>query len=209
MISYSSLFTSITTIVSTHVKLPSRAIASIKKIGAVKLSNNLTLTRVLCVLSFTFHLTLASKLIKNLRYCLTFLIRYCFIQNLYYWRTIGVGKEEAGLLFLLQENKVSAQAAFFPSFQQYASFNSIKQPSYDVLYYRLGHSSISRIRLLQKHVPKIPCKSNSICPICLMAKQHKLPFQISNSVSLLPFDLIHCDIWVPLATKSINCSVFF
>ena len=34
----------------------------------------------------------------------------------------------------------------------------------------LGHPSISRIRLLQKHVPAISCTSDSICKICPMAK---------------------------------------
>jgi hypothetical protein len=83
-----------------------------------------------------------------------------------------VGEEEVGLFVLLQENKVSAQAqaASFPSFQQHVSFSSIKQPSHDVWHYRLRHPSISRIRLLQKHVPDSQCKSDSICSICPMAK---------------------------------------
>jgi hypothetical protein len=42
-----------------------------------------------------------------------------------------------------------------------------------------------------------------------MAKQHKLSFPVSTSVSQFPFDLVHCDIWGPLATKSINGSIFF
>jgi hypothetical protein len=48
MISYPSLFTSITAIVSTHVKLPNGSIASITHIGTVKLSEDLTLTEVFC-----------------------------------------------------------------------------------------------------------------------------------------------------------------
>jgi hypothetical protein len=89
MISCSSLFTTITTIVSTHVNLPNGAKASV------------TLTGVLCVPYFSFNLILASKLLKNLHCCLIFFVGYCFIQSLHHWRTIGVAKEEAGLFYLL------------------------------------------------------------------------------------------------------------
>ena len=53
------------------------------------------------------------------------------------------------------------------------------------------------------------CNLDSICSICPITKQHRLPFSNSNFVSLSPFDLIHCDIWGPLATKSINGYAFF
>jgi hypothetical protein len=208
MVSSPSLFTSITAIVSTHVNLPNGSIAAVTHIGTIKLSENLTLTEVLCVPSFTFNLISASKLIKTLRCCLIFLAGYCFIQNLYHWRTIGVGEEQAGLFYLLQDDKVSATRSI-PSFEQHIAFNSIKKPSLDVWHYRLGHPSISRIKLLHEHVSEISCNSESVCPICPLAKQHKLSFPVSTSVSKSPFDLVHCDIWGPLATKSINGSAYF
>jgi hypothetical protein len=193
MVSSPSFFTSITAIVSTSVHLPNGSIAAVTHIGTIKLSNNLTLTEVLCVPSFTFNLISASKLIKTLRCCLIFFAGYCFIQNLHHWRTIRVGKEEAGLFYLLQDNKVPASVSI-PSFEQHVSFNSIKKPSLDVWHYRLGHPSISRIKLLHEHVSEISCNSESVCPICPLAKQHKLSFPVSTSVSKSPFDLVHCDI---------------
>ena len=102
-----------------------------------------------------------------------------------------------------------AQAISIPSFHQHASLSSIKQPSHDIWHYRLGHPSTSRISLLHACIPKISCKPENVCLICPMEKQHKLPFPISISVSKSPFDLIHCDIWGPLATKSVNGSSFF
>ena len=33
------------------------------------------------------------------------------------------------------------------------------------------------------------------CPICHLAKQKRLPFPISNSVSISAFELLHLDIW--------------
>jgi hypothetical protein len=129
---------------------------------------------------------------------------------LHHWRTIGVAKEEAGLFYLLLGNEVSSNTlAYVPSFHKHVSFNSIKEPSCDLWHYRLGHPSNSRIRLIQSIVPAISCKQNEICPICSLAKQHKLPFPISVSISEFPFDLLHCDVWGPMATSSINGSKFF
>jgi hypothetical protein len=107
MISCSSIFTSITVVVSSHVKLPNGSIAIVTHIGTVTLLENLTLIGVLCVYFFTFNLISTSKFIKNLRCCLIFLARFCFIQSLYHWRMIGVAKEETGLFYLLQNNEVS------------------------------------------------------------------------------------------------------
>jgi hypothetical protein len=53
------------------------------------------------------------------------------------------------------------------------------------------------------------CKQNEICPICPLAKQHKLPFPVSVSISEFLFDLLHYDVWGPIATSSINGSKFF
>jgi hypothetical protein len=85
MISCSSLFTSITTVVSSHVKLPNGSIAIVTHIGTVSLSEKLTLNGVLCVPPFTFNLIFASKLIKNLRCCLIFLAGFYFYFYFYFY----------------------------------------------------------------------------------------------------------------------------
>jgi hypothetical protein len=126
------MFTTIIVVVSTYVKLPNGSIANVTHIGIVIISETFTLTRVLCVHSFTFNLISATKLIKFLNCCLIFLVEYCFIQSLHNWRTIGVGEEVAGLFDLMQANKVSANAFIsspsIPSFLKHLSFNSIKDP---------------------------------------------------------------------------------
>jgi hypothetical protein len=74
---------------------------------------------------------------------------------------IGIAKEEAGLFYLLSDNKVSSNAsASVPSFHKHVSFNSIKEPFCDLWHYRLGHPSNFRIRLIQSIIPAIPCKQN-------------------------------------------------
>jgi hypothetical protein len=168
-----------------RVKLLNGAITSVTHIGNVKISDSLILTGVLCVPSFNFNLISASKLIKHLHCCLIF--RY-------------------GLYYLLQpphfDSAANSSSRVFST--------SIKDSSNaEVWHYKLGHPSSSRINLFHQLVPSVPCDSHNVCTICPLAKQHRFPFSNSTSVSKSHFDLIHCDIWGPFSTKSINGSTFF
>ena len=62
MISCSSMFTTITAVVFTHVKLLNGSIANVTHIGTVTIEETLTLTGVLCVPSFTFNLISATQM---------------------------------------------------------------------------------------------------------------------------------------------------
>jgi hypothetical protein len=97
MISFVTLFTSITAVVSHKVKLPNGHFAPVTHIGTVQLSEHLILTKVLCVPSFSFNLIYASQLFRDIHCCLIFIAGYCFIQNLHTWRTIGMGRQRGGL----------------------------------------------------------------------------------------------------------------
>jgi hypothetical protein len=123
-----------------------------------------------------------------------------------------VGEEVAGLFYLMQANKVSTNASIstplIPSFFKHLSFNSIKDLSCNLWHYRLGHSH-SRIKLIQTIVPSISCIQESVCPTCPLSKQRKLPFPISSSFSTFVFELLHCDVWGPMAINSISGSRFF
>jgi hypothetical protein len=114
--------------------------------------------------------------------------------------TIGVGKQQGGLFYLL--NKPLFHSA------QVCSV-SIKDVSTDLWHYRLGHLSNSRMKLLANFIPSVSCTFESICTVCPLAKQHRLPFSSSTFVSQSLFDMIHCDIWGPFAVKSNNNSFFF
>jgi hypothetical protein len=205
MINCPSLFTTITAIVSTFVKLPNGSVVPVTHIGTVFISDNLILTEVLCVPSFSFNLISTSKIIKVLKACLIFLTRFCFIQNLCPWKTIGVGKEDGGLFYLLQEPKVSTTLPLSLS----TCFNSIKTSFKDVWHYRLGHPSVSRMQSLHNTFPEISCNNKDICSICPLTRQHRLSFSVHNSHTCMPFELVHCDIWGPMATPSINGLNFF
>jgi hypothetical protein len=194
-----SCLTSITSIVSKFVRLPNGKYASVTHIGTVKISENLILTDVFCVPSFSFNLISASKLIKVMHCCLIFLAGFCFIQHLSSWRTIGMGREQGGLFFLMH------------NMQSSASFSNKDAQAFSVVsdslwHFRLGHLSDDRLKLL---FPDCTLVSNKCCSICPLAKQHRLPFHVSTSVSRQFFDLLHCDIWGPFSVQSTNNSSYF
>jgi hypothetical protein len=93
---------------------------------------------------------------------------------------IGVGKEQGGL-FLLQQHK-SLDSSPHPS--SHAHSTQITTPSIDIWHSRLGHLSNNRLQLLQNIVSEISFDSKHVCTICPLARQHRLPFVSSSSVSV-------------------------
>lgn len=77
------------------------------------------------------------------------------------------------------------------------SFNSMfhkfaRMPSLMYVHERLRHISINKL----KHINGVGCDGNrSIqCELFHLTKQPRLPFHVSHSLSLRPFDLIHVNI---------------
>jgi hypothetical protein len=198
MICSTSFFTTITSTVSKFVKLPNGQFVLVTHIGTVRIYAFLILTNGLCVPAFSFNLISASKLTKFSSYCLIILADFCFIQNLLTWRMIGVGRERGGLFHLLNK-PVFSSISSVPSAQSF----SVKTISSDVWHFRLG------IKLLSQYDSSITVDSNNCCTICSLAKQHRLPFLVSHSLSNKFFDLLHCDIWGHFTTDSLHGVKYF
>ncbi|XP_075076505.1 uncharacterized protein LOC142163149 [Nicotiana tabacum] len=73
---------------------------------------------------------------------------------------------------------------------------------------RLGHVPLKAIK---KHelLRHLKSDSHQHCIVCPLAKQTKLPFQLSNTVSASTFDLLHCDIWGPYRVSTYDGKRFF
>ena len=135
---------------------------------------------------------------------------------------IGLGKKQEGLYTLQCTSQVTLLASISKVLSMLSScfhgksVNSCNLDSCDSVcrlwHYRLGHSSSQRLTLLNNIVFDIKsCKNTKPfdCHICPLAKQHRLPFTHSSSISLSCFDLVHADIWGPYSTRSMNGSKYF
>ncbi|KAL0417014.1 UNVERIFIED_CONTAM: Retrovirus-related Pol polyprotein from transposon RE2 [Sesamum latifolium] len=76
----------------------------------------------------------------------------------------------------------------------------------DVWHRRLGHTSSNVL----DHIPLLKGTQNKIseCNICLLAKQQRMPFSLSDTTSEAPFDLLHIDIWGPYSQHSLSCCTY-
>ncbi|CAA3011464.1 Retrovirus-related Pol poly from transposon TNT 1-94 [Olea europaea subsp. europaea] len=199
--------TTITATINGNVKLSNGHVAVVTHIRTVQLSSDLTLTNVLCVPCFTFDLISASKLVSVLHCCLIFIFAYCFIQDLLFWKTIGIGKIDGGLYHLqLQPSQQQHHTSLSNTFEPTA--NTAYNHSFDLWHNRLGHVPSSRISIINKIVPEVLSESNFRCTVCPLAKQHVLPFPISTHVSSSIFELIHV-LWGPFHYPSIDGFKYF
>jgi hypothetical protein len=68
--------------------------------------------------------------------------------------------------------------------------------STNLWHHRLGHPRATTLDLLRQN-NFISCNksAHTLCHSCQLGKHVRLPFGNSSSVSSLPFELIHCDVW--------------
>ncbi|GAB2289286.1 hypothetical protein Dimus_038040 [Dionaea muscipula] len=161
-----------------------------------------------CVPNFSFNLISASKLIHTQNCCLIFLSTSCLVQDLSTWMTIGVGKLDNGLYHLQPQldvlppapaNTISSSSVLAVTTDQ----------EFDLWHRRLGHLSSSRLSFLHGSIPEINVTQHKHCRICPLTKQRILSFPMSTHTSTSIFELVHCDIWGPFSTTSIDSFKFF
>ncbi|KAJ9541276.1 hypothetical protein OSB04_027782 [Centaurea solstitialis] len=91
-----------------------------------------------------------------------------------------------------------------PSASQLTSPSAFAAITQDLWHSRLGHPGTSSLSTLKHVLPlNSSVKRSSICSSCVFGKQLKLPFYPSSSITYLPFDIIHSDLWTsPILSSS-------
>jgi histone deacetylase 1/2 len=184
-------FTSYQSIVPISVSLPNGSHLTASVSGTIVISPSLTLYNVLYIPNFHVNLISVTKLTTNNDYSLNFSSTLCNILQNHSKQMISTTKLHRGL-YVMDSN------AF------HNSCNSIVSNSFEMWHLRLGHLSNSGMKYMSKQFPVIPCKNNmDPCDSCHLAKLKKLPFPNSFTNTHAPFELLHADLWGPLATDSI------
>jgi hypothetical protein len=184
------------------VKLPNGSHVFAKHSGIVKFSNSFLLTDVLCVPNFSVNLVSVSQLCKNSKYMLLFNDIQCSIQDQTTKRMIGSADALGGLYYLkLEDKNVHVNAI--------DGTHTTTIPDQAIWHFRLGHVSINRMQILHKQFPYIIVDHKGVCDICHLAKHKKLPYTNSCNKAMIPFEMIHFDIWGPISTKSLHGHCFF
>lgn len=77
-------------------------------------------------------------------------------------------------------------------------------PTVELWHQRLGHPGRHTLRQALRHLEFSCSKSSThVCSSCQYGKHVRLPFQSSDSVTYVPFQIIHADVWTsPVASWS-------
>jgi hypothetical protein len=86
---------------------------------------------------------------------------------------------------------------------------NVRIPSNALWHFRLGHLSNQRLSQMHHLYPDIHVDNKSICDICHFAKQSKLPYYLSTSIASSNFELLHFDIWGPIAKVYVHGHRYF
>jgi len=89
-----------------------------------------------------------------------------------------------------------------------SSFNCVVE-NMNLWHYRLGHLSDERLDVLKNKYPYIFAEKQHVCDACHRAKQKKLSFALSKSVTIKSFELLHMDIWGPCSIVSMRDFRYF
>ena len=129
---------------------------------------------------FNLNLISISKLINDLKCCVTFYLDSCV--GLAMGKMIDSGIQFGGIYHISSPIKYSV--------------HQVSQSS-DLWHLHLDHPSFSRFKFLadQLHLNNALFSHNG--SICQLAKQTRLSFPRSSITTHSAFDLLHCDVWRP------------
>ena len=74
---------------------------------------------------------------------------------------------------------------------------------------RLGHPASNVVTQVMRSYNLKFSKSFDFCSSCQLAKSHRLPFVLSKSKSIKPFDLVHFNLWDPSPVPSVIGICYF
>ncbi|KAL0303695.1 UNVERIFIED_CONTAM: Retrovirus-related Pol polyprotein from transposon RE2 [Sesamum radiatum] len=173
--------------------------------GLVNLFGKLKLTDTLYVPSFRSNLISVHKICATSNIHFLFLPSHCILLDHLTKEIVAVERHLKHLYILDSDSFDSAYISQFISSSP-VFVSKVQHIDASLWHMRLGHPSLKVL----VHVPHLTSiKSTYICHICPLAKQHRLPFPLSNSQTVKPFDLIHVDIWCPYRQASLSNSRFF
>lgn len=114
-------------------------------------------------------------------------------------------------LYILNKVHVHTSSYNFthPNTCNSASFQHFDHVDSTLWHYRLEHPSTKVLHKMSQKFSIINYNKNSLFHTCHLAKQCRLPFPISTSVSSHCFDLVHMDIWGPIFIPSLDGFQYF
>uniref|UniRef100_A0A803MBX8 Uncharacterized protein n=1 Tax=Chenopodium quinoa TaxID=63459 RepID=A0A803MBX8_CHEQI len=183
-----------------HAMMADGSKLTVKFIGHVKLTDQITLQNVLFVPDFKYNLISVHKLCKDMDCELHFTHDKCFVHS-QRGRSILLGSLKAGLynvddqasesLNKVQDHRHSCNAVCL------AAVDDAK-----LWHLRLGHLPFRQLKIAYPKCDIKPCIDDVIYQVCPKAKQTRSSFPVSSIKTSSPFELLHIDVWGPHSVKT-------
>jgi len=200
------LFETLKPITPIHIKLPNNTTVIAHFSGNITL-DSLTLFNVLYVPDFVAYLISIPKLLSNINCMVIFHDKTCFIMQKHKFQMIGVAKYYNGLFYLQHSSDLKSCASLSQTGCIISQTQNTVMPM--LWHLRLGHTSNRILKHLSIKYNDITFDCSQPCDTCHFAKQKKLSFPHSTSRNSKFFELIHVDIWGPVATSSVDGFKYF
>ncbi|XP_074298898.1 uncharacterized protein LOC141629872 [Silene latifolia] len=130
------------------------------------------------------------------------------LQNDSSTKHLILGNNQNDLYLLHAENNKTATANIANI--QDATVNSVVSTvSCYIWHNRIGHLPLYMLKHLRFDVSSVLEHKLRSCSICAKARQHRLSFNVSNTISFSSFEMIHIDLWGPYHTPTCNGYKYF
>ena len=174
------------------------------------------------MLDFKYNLLSVTEFLTDNYCCTTFYPTHCVFQDLSTKLIVVIGKKASGLYTFDSSHprqKASISIADIseecPSSVKPLSQDSIpdgnnsacRSLNLDVLHARLGDTSFSKMQDITECKPLL--SNEFFCKTCVLAKFHRLPFNITTIATKAPFQLAHMDLWSPYRVASVTGAKYF
>ncbi|KAI3744219.1 hypothetical protein L1987_57296 [Smallanthus sonchifolius] len=171
------------------VKHPNGSSATVTKIGNIRLNNKVTLYDVFVVPDYCVNLLSVYKLARDSKLMISFDENKCYIQDLHTKNILETGSQCDGLYFC-DDASESIKVC-------YHSIDTI-----NMWHARLGHPSDQVLNVLKERLNLKLTNTDYPCEVCHRAKQHRVPFPLSDHESKVLGELVHLDVWGPYKVQS-------
>ncbi|KAL0351159.1 UNVERIFIED_CONTAM: Retrovirus-related Pol polyprotein from transposon RE2 [Sesamum radiatum] len=175
--------------------------------GTICLNDKISLAHVLYVPFFHNNLISVSKLCVDSNIALEFLPTHCILQDRMTEEVLAVARQ-TNRLYILDPSSFSRNLIDMHCSKLSCKVFHVAHGDVFLWHQRLGRPSFKTLQHVKGFSSSV-LTDNTICDVCPMAKQSRLPFQTSTSKSSTLFELIHIDLWGPYKHASLSGCHFF
>ncbi|XP_022030400.1 uncharacterized protein LOC110931309 [Helianthus annuus] len=182
----------------TYIETASGERVKVEGGGSIEFSNKMKLNKCLYIPTLSSKLLSVSHVTKELNCVVLMYPTFCILQDIRTKEIIGRGTERGGLYYVDEvTHKGHAMLAHGTADRQLWLWHR-----------RLGHPSFGYLKSLFPSL-FLNKSTDMKCETCILAKNHRVSFDQSNTRVKSVFSLIHSDVWGPAPNSDKNRFKYF